>query len=64
MSTENFIFVHEDGTAHHLKRVTQDDMEAVDGGMLDIFDISIPDIPLYYGDGDWHELHQVERGND
>jgi len=51
-----YIIIWEDGTAKRARDVGQDELSACEDGYMQIIDITTPDQPREYADGEWRLL--------
>ena len=56
-----YLYIFKDGEVKHARfKPCEDDLENVDNGFLDIIDITNPENPLDYYDGEWHVLESAD----
>jgi hypothetical protein len=55
-----YLLIGEDGFIHKKASVDDTDKTAVDYGYSDIIDISNPEQPLRYFDGEWEEIDEQD----
>jgi len=53
-----YLMIFEDGSYASCGKYTEEDLAAVDDGIMDIVDISKPLYPMYYLEGEWHRVKE------
>ena len=56
----NYIYIFEDNTLLHTKGYSESDLLACEDGIITIIDITDPENPLTYWNGDWDQIQMVE----
>ena len=57
-----YLIITEDGAVQTMTEVTDDDLEAVDVGYLQVIDITGCDEPKEFYEGGWHPVDAADDG--
>lgn len=57
-----YLIIFEDGSIQKTSRVSTEDLDASEQGLQEVLDISDPEEPKIYIEGDWEEIEEYELG--